>query len=162
MNNKSRSDAAPQQDVIMQDIPANVYRSEGRVMVSAPMPGLEPQDISVTVQDGPQVIIEGQLRGALKDDKEIIQDEWTPGPYHCEVDLPEHVDGNRANVTYNNGVLVVVLPAAGETVTAQLNLERKSATQGARIGNAGQNNEPPGNERGPSAGSTAFNSGETL
>jgi HSP20 family protein len=127
----------------MQEIPVKVYRSDDRVTVAAPMPGLEPQDIDVEVRDH-ELVLRGGLRGTLKGDKDVLQDEWNPGPYHREVRLPSGVDGEMANLTYNNGVLVVVLPVTPETRPAHLNLETISATQGRRVGNAGRPIEPPG------------------
>jgi HSP20 family molecular chaperone IbpA len=44
-----------------QRIPVNVYRSDERVTVAAPMPGMESQDIVVTLS------------------QDVIQDEWNPG-----------------------------------------------------------------------------------
>lgn len=125
-----------------QGIPAKVYRTDERVMVAAPMPGLEPDNITVQVESGPSLTLHGALRGTLKDDKEVLLDEWTPGPYHRELALPAEVDGERANMTYNNGVLVVVLPVAEHTRTAQLTLDTVSPTQGERVGHTGHDNRP--------------------
>jgi HSP20 family protein len=127
----------------MQEIPVKVYRSHDRVTVAAPMPGLEPQDIDVEVRDH-ELVLHGDLRGTLKGDKDVLQDEWNPGPYHREVRLPSGVDGEMANLTYNNGVLVVVLPVTHETRPAHLTLEVMSPTRGRRFGNTGSPIEPWG------------------
>ena len=63
-------------------------------------------------------------------------DEWTPGPYHREVPLPEGVDGEMANLTYSNGVIVLMMPRAKQTKPAKLTLRQVSPTHGERIGNA--------------------------
>ncbi|MGH2459452.1 MAG: hypothetical protein ACRDIY_11355, partial [Chloroflexota bacterium] len=55
------------------------------------------------------------------------------------VKLPFPVDGSRANVTYNNGILTVVLPEAPETVAHRIHLRRLSATRGEYHGFAGVN-----------------------
>ncbi|MGH7621084.1 MAG: hypothetical protein ACREMU_01980 [Gemmatimonadaceae bacterium] len=62
-----------------------------------------------------------------------MMDEWTPGPYHREVPLPDPM----ANVTYNNGVVVILLPLTRQTTPAKLTLDAISPTQGERVGNAG-------------------------
>ena len=111
-----------------QEIPVKVYRSDNRVTIAAPMPGLEPQNIGVDVKER-SVVLHGDLRGALKDDKEVLVDEWNPGPYHREVELPGSVDGPLANVTYNNGVVVVVLPSAQSTRPAQLKLDASTGVE---------------------------------
>jgi len=147
------------QNTDVQEIPANVYRSDERVTIAAPMPGLEPPNIVVDVSAGPVVTLHADLRGALKGDKEIILDEWTPGPYHREIELATHVDGAHANVTYSNGVLVVALPVAATTTPAQLVLGSESPTHGVRVGNRGKEfgHAGTGGER-----TTAYTSGETI
>ena len=124
-------------NVKTQGIPAKMYRTADRITVAAPMPGLEPQNISVEIGAGPSVTLHGEVRGLLKDDKDVLMDEWTPGPYHRELDLPSQVDGERANVTYNNGVVVVVLPVAQKTRPAHLAMNVVSATHGQRTGHSG-------------------------
>src|SRR6266542_6468384 len=64
------------------------------------------------------ISLNGKLRGILKDVKEIGVDEWSVSSYHRELDLPLGVDAERANVTYENGVLVVMLPISEHTRAA--------------------------------------------
>ena len=120
-----------------QHIPVKVYRGAGRLTVAAPMPGLEPQDITVEVHGDGRLVLSGELRGTLKDDKRVLADEWNPGPYRREIDLADAVDGEMANVTYNNGVLVVALPIAEQTRAATLTLQRVGPAHGERSGNVG-------------------------
>ena len=119
------------------EIPVKVYCSDERVMVAAPMPGLEPQDIFVEVEPSEQLVLHGDLRGEFKGQKEVLADEWSPGPYHRELQLPEPVDGSMANVTYNNGVLVVIMPRAERTKPAHLTLETVGEAKGKRVGHTG-------------------------
>ena len=118
--------------------PVKLYRSEDRVTVAAPMPGLEPQDINVAVTDDGKLTLYGELRGELKGEKDVLLDEWNPGPYRRSVELPEAVDGSSANATYNNGVLVVSLLTSDSMVPATIELDRVTATQGIQVGNAGK------------------------
>ena len=118
-------------------VPVTMYRGAERLMIAAPMPGLEPEDITVEVRDGGRIVLHGELRGALKGQKEILLDEWTVGPYHRELDLPAPIDGAMANLTYNNGVVVLAAPLAQRTNPARLTLDAIRGDQGERVGNAG-------------------------
>src|SRR5262249_35415267 len=109
------------------------YRTEDLVTVAAPMPGLEAENIAVDVTGDGRLVLRGQLRGALKDVKELLVDEWSVGPYHREVELPCPVDGEGAPAKYGNGVRVVVLPVAAENRAAQLSLEPTAPTRGQRV-----------------------------
>lgn len=124
-----------------QHIPVKVYRSSDRLTIAAPMPGVEPEDIRVEVQEG-RVILHAEPRGVLKDEKEVLIDEWNPGPYHRELELPAAVNGDLANVTYGNGVLVTVLPLAERTRPTLLTLETIGPGHGMRQGSHGHPVEP--------------------
>lgn len=119
-------------------VAVNVYTSRNKLIVVAPTPGLEPENIVVTVGDD-TVAIHGALRGELQEGKRYLIHEWQVGPYTRVIKLPFPVDGSRANVTYNNGILTVVLPEASETVAHRIHLRRLSPTSGEYHGFSGVN-----------------------
>src|SRR5437588_5961552 len=121
----------------VQTVPVKVYRSADRVTVAAPLPGLQPEDILVTVTEESHLVIYGEVRGMLKDIKQLLVDEWSVGEYHRELELPEPVDGSGANATYGNGVLVVSLPRSAYSMAAVLKLEKIGVDRGERVGLAG-------------------------
>lgn len=126
-----------QEDVEPQSVPIKMYRSEDRLTIATPMPGLEPEDIVVEVSAAGRLILDGALRGTLKGVKELILDEWSVGGYHRELALPVAVNADMANLTYGNGVLVVAFPIAERTRPAVLGLAPLGPARGQRVGNAG-------------------------
>jgi HSP20 family protein len=120
-----------------QHIPVKVYRTDERLMVAAPMAGLEPENIVVEVTADGRLVLHGDVRGMLKEVKELLLDEWSVGVYHREFALPVPVNATCANVTYGNGVLMVALPISQQRLPARLALERLAPTHGERKGNAG-------------------------
>jgi len=127
-----------QEQLKQQHIPVKVYRTDERLMIAAPMAGLEPENIVVEVTAEGRLILHGNLRGMLKEVKELLLDEWSVGVYHREFELPVAVDAACANVTYGNGVLTVTLPISKQTNPARLTLVRQAPTRGQRRGNAGR------------------------
>ena len=125
-----------------QRIPIMAYRSEERLTVVAPMPGVEPEDITVEVTNDGRLLIQAAGRGAFKHIKELLIDEWTVGAYERTVDLPLPVDAKLANVTYDNGVLVMVFPISEQTQAAQLSLEAVGRARGERVGSHGRDITP--------------------
>ncbi|HTK08878.1 MAG TPA: Hsp20/alpha crystallin family protein [Ktedonobacteraceae bacterium] len=119
-------------------IPVKMYRSENRLMVTAPLPGLQPEDIVINISNDGRLLIQGDARGLLKDIKELLLDEWSFGTYYRELELPNPVDGAHANVSYGNGVVVVTLPISQRTVPASLVMEKVGVDRGQRVGNSGQ------------------------
>jgi HSP20 family protein len=126
-----------QEQLKQQSIPVKVYRTDERLMIAAPMAGLEPENIAVEVTADSRLILHGDLRAMLKEIKDLLLDEWSVGVYHRELVLPVAVDAACANVTYGNGVLTVTLPISEQTNPARLALVRRNPTHGARKGNAG-------------------------
>lgn len=109
-------------------------------MLTAPMPGLEAEDIRVHIE-GRHVVIHGEERGPHQRDVPLAIAEWAIGPYHRELDLPEPVDGARSNATYGNGVFVLSMPkvSAGHVGTsAEFRLVTVAGGRGERVGHTGR------------------------
>jgi HSP20 family protein len=135
-HNQSQGRQTQEREKVQQP-PIKMYRTVDRLMVAAPMPGMEPEDIVVEVKPDGRLLLHGELRGLLKDIKELLVDEWSAGYYQREISLPNSVDGEHANVNYGNGVLVVTLPISQQNVPAVLTLAKTGAARGERVGNVG-------------------------
>lgn len=131
-----------QEKAKLQHIPIKMYRTPDRLMLTAPMPGLMPEDMLVEVTADNRIIIQGELRGTLKDVKELLLDEWSVGGYYRELSLPNGVDAVHANVTYGNGVIVVALPISTETIPAVVAMDTTGVDKGGYVGNAGHTPNP--------------------
>jgi HSP20 family protein len=132
-----------------QDVPVRIYQSEHRLMVVAPLPGLEPDDISVTI-DGTAVAIRGERRGSHQNDVELLSAEWKIGSYQRDVTLPMPVDGEHCNASYGNGVLVLALPklAPDQTSTrVEFRLRMIEPARGEHVGHVGRDLRPETTER---------------
>jgi HSP20 family protein len=127
-----------------QTVPVQIHQTDDRIVLAAPMPGLEPEDISVAVA-GDRVTIRGKYRGARQGQENLLVSEWTIGPYYREIVLPQPVDGALTNASYGNGVLVLSMPkvAQGQRAShAEFRLEVIEATRGQRVGHTGSNIQP--------------------
>jgi HSP20 family protein len=121
-------------------LPVRVYEAGEKIMIAAPMAGLAPEDIAVTV-DGDRVRIRAALRGPHQQSIRLIAAEWSVGPYDRELRLSSAVDGQLTNVTYGNGVLVVAMPKTRSVERAgamQISLTAIEATRGEHVGHVGR------------------------
>jgi HSP20 family protein len=127
-----------------QRIPVRVYDRDQHVVLAAPLPGLEPENISVTV-GGNKVTIRGEERGPGQHGADLIIDEWTIGPYYREIELDQAVRGSLTNATYGNGILVLSMPKGKEPDTdskVNFTLHPIAATRGEWIGHIGSEIRP--------------------
>ena len=130
-----------------QEVPVRVYRSDRQLVLAAPLAGLEAGDITVTI-DGPKVTIHGNVRGPRQHNLDLIEAEWSIGPYHREVVLPQPVDGMLTNATYGNGVLVLKMPTRTTdepTDRTVFSLEAVGLARGERVGHTGHDILPVSN-----------------
>ena len=126
-----------------QDIPVRLSQSASRLLLVTPMPGIKPSDILVTIDDR-TLKISGQQTGPGQEEKDLLMEEWTMGPYYREVELPEAVDGELTNATFGNGVLILAMPKAAEEIhqLVTFKLEAIDAARGARVGHQGADINP--------------------
>jgi HSP20 family protein len=127
-----------------QSVPIQLHQTDALIVLAAPMPGLEPQDISVAIA-GDKVTIQGNYRGSRHEKEDILVAEWTVGPYAREIILPQPVNGPLTNATYGNGVLVLAMPKMEEERGdghAEFQIGVVQATLGQRIGHTGSELRP--------------------
>lgn len=119
-------------------VPVNIYREGERLMIAAPLPGMEPGSVRIDVR-GRRLLIDAELRGPGQDrTQRYLQREWSVGPYRRTVDLPVEVDAEAANAVYNNGVLVVILPVGSRASSETIRMSKVGTSGGRRVRQAGK------------------------
>ena len=108
----SRSDNS---DIVAQAMPLDVYATDGQVVILAAVPGMQPDDMELTIHEN-TVTLSGTIRDAVDTD-EVKQATWYihelgSGSYRRSVTVPFSVDADRAEATFAHGMLRVVLPKA--------------------------------------------------
>jgi HSP20 family protein len=125
-----------------QTVPVNIFEAEEVLMILVPMPGLQEEDIDITVR-GNSLTVEGRERADLKPDsgKRYLRHEWRYGPYRRMIELPYAVDANSAEATFGNGVLTVRLQKA-ETERVRRIQVRTTSGAGGASGSGGHTFQP--------------------
>jgi HSP20 family protein len=116
-------------------VPIRLHQIEDGLVLAAPMPGLEPSDITVVIISD-TVRLLGKFRGARLPHEDLLMGEWTSGPYYREVVLPQRVNGALTQATYGHGVLVLAMPTLAPGTLGSytaFELEHMTATWGQRV-----------------------------
>ena len=121
----------------MKRLPVNVYRNNNRVVVTAPSPGLEPANLRIEVRGRRLSMLEDE-RGPGQERIQYVRREWRTGPARRSIVLPAPVDAGRANATYDNGVLIVILPVARKATPGVIDLAKIGTAKGRRIRHVGR------------------------
>ena len=86
-----------------QTVPVNVYETSEAVVVVAPLPGIQPDDVTVELR-GNQLRFWAHLRSAAP--REYLVHEWDYGGYEREVELPPGY-GSAVEATLGNGQVAI-------------------------------------------------------
>ena len=98
------------QPELASDMRVDITEDENAYYINAEIPGVEKDDIDVSVE-GNRVAInaEAKREKEKKDEKElIVERSW--GRAYRAFALPSDIDGNRTEARYDKGVLTLTLP----------------------------------------------------
>ncbi|MEW6610297.1 MAG: Hsp20/alpha crystallin family protein [Patescibacteria group bacterium] len=92
-------------------VPAmDVYEDADNVYVETPLPGVDPEKVTVSVENDVLTIEGKSQRKTEVEDKKFYRKEVSYGSFHRAVALPSAVKGEVAKATYEKGVLKVIIP----------------------------------------------------
>lgn len=90
----------------------DVYQDKDNVIVETPLAGVDPEKVSVSVEND-VLKIEGQSGHQSEvDEKNYYRKEVRYGSFYRAVALPTQVKGEKAQATFENGMLKVTIPKA--------------------------------------------------
>jgi len=92
----------------------DVSDTDKEITVRAELPGMEPENIDITLS-GNALIIRGEKQAEKEEKgKRYYQIERSYGSFYRSIPLPDEVDENRINATFKNGVVKISLPKTAE------------------------------------------------
>lgn len=91
--------------------PALEVKQKGdNFVVSAALPGIEPNEVNVEVNDE-TLVIEGERRKEqASDEGGIHRSEFSYGRFYRAIPLPEGAKADQVKANFNNGVLEITIP----------------------------------------------------
>jgi HSP20 family protein len=116
----------------MFDVPVNVYQKDNELHIEASLPDIRPEDVDVSITGRTLTVkVERKETKEIKEE-DYLRREWMTGRMFRQVTLPAEVDADKAEATYENGVLHLRLPLstkAGESHIKVKSLEGTGTTQ---------------------------------
>ena len=91
-------------------IPLDAYEEGDNLVVRASLPGVNPEDIEVTIEDRILTISGSTKVDEKRDEDGYLLRERRTGSFYRTVRLPETVDANKGEPQYENGILTITLP----------------------------------------------------
>ncbi|TKJ30884.1 MAG: hypothetical protein CEE40_03325 [Chloroflexi bacterium B3_Chlor] len=95
-------------------LPVDMYQTEDSVVVKSAVPGVKPDDIDITIS-GNTLSISGETNEEEEVTEEnYIRRERRHGSFSRSVVLPEGVDPDKAEATFDDGILTLTIPKVPE------------------------------------------------
>jgi len=104
----------------------DVMETDQEVVVKADLPGMEPQDVEVEVEDGVLVLRGERKEERAETDKEVHRVERVMGRFYRALRLPPGADLERVTATGAHGVLTVTIPKKPEVVPRKVTVTPKA------------------------------------
>jgi HSP20 family protein len=97
----------------------DVKETDKEIVVEAELPGIDEKEVSLALQDG-VLTIRGEKKHEHEEDKGNYRvSERRYGSFQRSVRLPDTVDEDKVEASFNNGVLKVSLPKRPEAIGKQ-------------------------------------------
>ena len=99
----------------------NFFEKDGKYQVTADLPGMKKDDISVTFEDG-MITISGKKEESSKEEENAsyYMKETRYGSFSRSFKVPGEVHADKVEATYKDGVLTVILPKSEESSTKKI------------------------------------------
>ena len=96
------------------DMAIDVYEKDDSVVAEMNVPGMDGEDIDVSVQDGYLRVAGSHSEEKEDKDKHYYSKEIRRGSFERVVRLPQAVDSEKVDAQYKKGVLTVTMPKREE------------------------------------------------
>jgi len=114
------------------ELAVDMYQTASDVVVKAALPGLKPEEVDISITGDTLTI-----KGEHKEEQEVKQEDYfykehRYGNFSRSVAIPVQVKSDKAEATFENGVLTLTLPKAEEIKPKQIKVKAKPAIEAAK------------------------------
>jgi len=124
-------------------MPIDVYRGEdGTYHIVADLPGVDPDSVEVTVEQG-TLTIRAQRSPDYGDTDQVVVAERPQGTFTRQLSLGEGVDSENLTADYADGVLHLTIPASPKTQPRHIQITRAGGGGRTITGNTVEQGDAP-------------------
>jgi HSP20 family protein len=93
-------------------VPLDVVQQEDNFIIHASMPGVNPDNIDVSIEDNVLTIRGHSAHEAEHQEGNYLMRERRSGSFYRALRLPDMVDTDQAHPSYEHGILTITIPKA--------------------------------------------------
>ncbi len=112
--------------------PIDMYQTDEEVVVKASVPGVKPEQVDVTIT-GDTLTIKGETKTEEEVKKEnYFRKERSYGAFSRSILLPSSLQTDKAEASFENGVLTLTIPKAEESKPKQIKIKPQGVIEGKK------------------------------
>lgn len=109
-----------------------MYQTANDVVVKMALPGVKPEEVDISITGDTLTI-----KGEHKEEPEVSQEDYFYkerrfGAFSRSVTIPVSVQSDKAEATFEDGILTLVLPKAEEIKPKQIKVKPKAVIEGGK------------------------------
>jgi HSP20 family protein len=114
----------------------DVHENGDEIVVEAALPGMAPEDVDITIT-GQTLTLRGEMKASSAENgDQYLYRERRFGTFHRQLQLPVRVEGERADATFEHGVLTLRIPKADEVKPRQIQVRAAPKTVASSDGSS--------------------------
>jgi HSP20 family protein len=114
-------------------LPLDVRTSPDALIVEASLAGYQPEDVDITVENGTLTIRAEDRTESTREDGDWVVREIARGSVMRTVTLPTGLEADRAEATFEHGVLKLRIPKAEQTRPRQIRIQPVTAGEAKQV-----------------------------
>lgn len=123
----------PQVSTSTTTVPIAVYEKDNNLIVNASIPGVEPENIDISVDNGVLTIRgESKLEEAFQDAR-VYRREYAHGSFARSLRLPEQLDLDKIDAEFKNGFVTITIPSIAEPKSKAIKVPLRSTDTKAKV-----------------------------
>ena len=117
-------------------LPLDVTTDADALTIEASLPGIKPEDVEITVEDGTLTISGKTAQERKADEGSYLIQEIRRGAFSRSVTLPNGLEPDKAEATFEDGVLRLRIPKAEQVKPRQIRISTVTEGNGHRAADA--------------------------
>lgn len=107
-------------------VPAiDMYEDKDNVVIEAQLSGIDPEKVNVSIENDVLCLKGESEKRSEVEDKNYYRKEIRRGSFYRSIQLPSHVDGEKAVASSEDGLLKILVPKIPETKPKTIKIETK-------------------------------------
>jgi HSP20 family protein len=121
----------------MGSMPLDVHVTGDELVVQAQLPGVKPEDLDVTVENGTLTIAAETSSETRNEERNFLVHEIRRGSVSRTIPLPDGLEPDRARAEFENGILTLRVPRAEQVKPRTIRITPTVGGHAGEIGAAG-------------------------